>query len=109
MLAGNTGVIRTYRLVKHFGENEQEDGVQQVDHGNRNVESVHLLVHVRAHDTNADQEQCFNDEKSNGLNDASFLTKTDKHSLHQEVNEHRDDEEVRSGLELHVEEAPLVE
>jgi hypothetical protein len=109
MLAGNTGVIKAYRLVEDLSEDEQENCVQEVDHSDRNVEGVHLLVHVGAHDAHADQEQSFDDEESHSLDNASFLAETDEHSLDEEVDENRDDEEVRSGLELHVEEAPLVE
>ncbi|KAH0281834.1 TRP-domain-containing protein, partial [Aureobasidium melanogenum] len=48
------------------------------------------------------------DEEGDGLECATTLTEGDKHALEKEVSQDWDDEVVGSGLELDVEEAPLV-
>ena len=100
---------QTYRLVKDLGEDQQENGVQEADHGDCNVERIHLLVHVGTHDTHANQVESLNDDKSDRLCDSGFLSEGNEHALDQEVDQDRDDEEVCGGLELDVEESPLVE
>lgn len=109
MIDVERGIVKAYRLVENFGEDKQEDCVQEVDHHNGDVERIHLLVHVRAHDADADQEKCLDNDKSDRLGNAVLLSQCDEHSLNQEVYQNRHDEEVSSSLELDVEEAPLVE
>jgi len=96
-------------LLEDLSKHEHEECSEEVDSSNGNVETVGLLVHPRAKDRHADKESKFNQDKSDGLDVATSLRKSDEHGLDEDVDEPWDDEPVRGSLELDVEEAPLVE
>ena len=97
-----------YRLAKDIREHQQEDGADKVNDTYRDVEGIRLLVHVRRHDRNANQEDGLDEHESDSLCDSASLAESDEQALDQDVDQHRDDEEIRCRLELYVEEAPLV-
>lgn len=96
------------RQGEDAGEEEQEDGVEEVEEADEDVENVGLLVHVGCEDTDDNEEDGLDYEEGDGLEGAAALAKSDKHTLEEEVTQDGDDEVVCSGLELDVEETPLV-
>jgi len=96
------------RQGEDAGEEEQEDGVEEVEEADENVENVGLLVHVGCEDADDDEEDGLDDEEGDSLKGAATLAKSDKHTLEEEVTQDGNNEVVCSGLELDVEETPLV-
>ena len=96
-------------LVKDASEDEEEDGADEVDDADCNVEAVGLLVHVWAQNADNDEEDCLDDNESNCLQRAIVLRQSDEHSFDENISEDWDNKVVGRGLELDVEESPLVE
>lgn len=69
---------QAYRLIEDRGENQQKNGIGEVDGCDGNVESVRFLVHPWPEDAHPDEEPGFDDDQSNGLSDAAVLAKSDK-------------------------------
>ena len=97
------------RLVEDVGEEEHEDGVEEVHGGDGDVPDVGLLVHPGAQDADGDEHGGFEDDEGHGLHHRGRLGQADEHALDEDVAEGGDDKVVGGGPVLHVEEPPLVE
>ena len=85
-------------LTEDASEDEQEDGVDEVDHHDGNVECIGLLVHERCEDADGNEVNTVNDGECDGLGNRAALTETDKHALEQDVDERKDDPVVCGSL-----------
>lgn len=99
----------TYGLLEDLREHKQEECTKEVDGGNSDVETVGLLVHPGAENRDANEKGKLDKNESDSLDGSTALRETNKHGLDEDVSEPRNDEPVSSGLELYVEETPLVE
>ena len=72
-------------MVENVAEHQQEDRADEVDHANRNVERISLLVHVGRKDADSDQEYGLDDDERNSLCDAAALCQSDEHAFDQNV------------------------
>lgn len=97
------------RLVEDLSEEEQEDGVKEVDGLDGDVVDVGLLVHPGTQHTDGDEHGRFDDDKRDRLHDRRGLAQADEHALDEDVDKDRDDKVVSRGAVLHVQEAPLVQ
>ena len=99
----------TYRLIKDLCEEQQEDGAKEVESSNGDIESIRLLVHVRAHDGDTNEERYLDNNESDGLRRTVALCETNKHGFDNGVGQDRNDEVVHVSPKLDIEKAPLVE
>lgn len=97
------------RLVEDLSEEEQEDGVKEVDGLDGDVVDVGFLVHPGTQHTDGDEHGRFDDDKGHRLHDGGRLAQTDEHALDEDIDEDRDDKVVGRRAVLHVQEAPLVQ
>ena len=96
-------------MVEYSRKNKHEDDIKEIHSGNGNVESIRFLVHPRSKNADSDQESRLDNHERNRLDCAVRLGERQKHSLDEDVEEERQDEVVRRGAELDVEESPLVQ
>ena len=97
------------RCAKHIGKDEDENGIEEIDDANRNVEGVGALVHPGTENGGTDERGSFDNENTDSLSNRLMLAESDEEGLDNRVAKHRNDEVVRRGAELNVEEAELVE
>lgn len=96
-------------LVEHVGEEEKEDGVDEVERGDRDVVDVGLLVHPWPAYTDGDQHACLDDQQRYRLHHGCILAQADEDGPEDRVDQRGDDEIVGRGFIVHVEEAPTTE
>jgi hypothetical protein len=99
----------TYRLSENLREHQQEERADKVDSSDGNVETVRLLVHPRAQYADTNEKGKLDQDEGNCLCLSTLLSKANEHGLDEQVSEPWDDEPVSRGLELYVQETPLVE
>jgi len=99
----------TYWLVEDLGKDEQENDVEEVNDGDRDVEAVCLLVHPWLQNADPDQEASLDDQQPDGLSDRSTLSKGHEDCLEKNIQEDGEDEVICSGTELDIEETPFVQ
>ena len=99
----------TYRKIEDLCEEQDQQRVEEVDCLDGDVERICLLVHVRSHDGDSNQHTGINNDEANSLCDTASLAKSNEQTLDQDVSKSADDEVIHGGLELDVQEAPLVQ
>ena len=96
-------------MVENVGENEKEDGVQEIDGCDSNVEGIGLLVHPWSKNADSNQPNDLDNEQADSLSNPRVLPESNKQSLEEDVRQLREDEIIGSSSVLNVEEAPFVE
>ena len=104
-----SSIHNTYWLIEYPTEDEKKYRVEKVEDGDGNIEAVGLLVHPWSQNTDCDEEDSFNDQKSDGLNDRNTLAKCHKYRLEENIQEHWEDEIVCSSAELNIKKSPFVQ
>ena len=97
------------RGAKDIGEDQDANGVNEVDSVDSDVERVGGLVHPGAEYGSRNQGSSLKNDEANGLSNAAALSESHEHTLDKGVDEHGHDEVVGRGAELDVQETPLVE
>jgi hypothetical protein len=98
-----------YRLVENLRKHQEKDRADKIDHADRDIEAVRLLVHIRPHNTNANQVNRLNNYECNSLKDSVILSQSNEETLDEDIDQGWYDPEICSGLELNVEESPLIQ
>ena len=100
--------VGTYGLIEDVGKDEEEDGVEKVDHGDGNVENVGLAVHPWFQDRHSDEEASLDDEQTNRLYLGRALSECNEDGLGKNVAKDGQDKVVCCSAELHVQKPPFV-
>ena len=91
------------RSAEHIGEDEHEDGVQEVDDTDGDVERVGALIHPGTQNGGTNQGTRLNKEEADSLGKAAGLPESNKERLDDGIAKHGKDEVVGRGAELDVE------
>ena len=89
-------------MIENGGEDQQENGVDEVDSCNGDVESVGFLVHPWPENADTNKEAGFNDNQCDGLSDPTILSKSDEQRFDENVAQSRHNEVVSRRTELDI-------
>ena len=94
-------------LVKDIGEDEHEDGVQEVENGRSDGKAIGGSVHVRLHHNSGNQHSGLHHNKHDGLGDPGGLGESSDHASDDSRGQDRQDEVVSLGAVVDIQETPL--